>query len=331
MKFTLFRKLKALKNAVSDFLQEFIEEFPEFLDGLAEGYRTGESRDEYTRVERLLKGFVQKDKILFGKKSVYRVHSLWSLAEFYRSHYRYGEAEKLYMNACGLLFASLEEEKRLPFEFREKLTRLINFLGDYNKNIEAEHLLRRLMEETREFAGKKEKAHDHALAALLSARNGKEKEAGHHLQLARNLQEELLGPDSAELIEFLEAQKFVFSRIGVSAEFLADCRKHLELLDPVVISDRALGKDHQFSVSALQALETYYRLQGKDELAERISLRKEIAFLAHKVKGEYRGLVRDLRKLAELYERRKEGADATMAFHALKRAILLEKSAGKTR
>lgn len=327
---SLLSRFSAAKKAVEEHINEFIEEFPNFLDVLAEGYRNKESPDEYTRKERLFKRFIQHDKILFGKKSVYRVHSLWSMAEFYREHYRYGEAEKFYCTAVALLLSSIEEEQRLPFEFRHKLSHFIAFLDNYNKTADAELLQRRLMAETSQSATAREKADDHALLALLCLKNGKEQEAATFFKQARDLIEPILGPDSAELVDYLYAQKFVFERANVSQSFLADCKKHLHLLEILCIMDRALGNDHHSSIPALDELKSYYLAKGKIDLAERIALRREIAFLAAKVKsGDYPGVVRDLKKLSELYEARKEGADATLAFHARARIARLEKAAQK--
>ena len=319
-------RLSTLKQRIDEFLKEYIEEFPNFLDGLAEGYRTRESTDEYTRKHRLLKNFTVKDKYLFGKKSVYRVHSLWSLANFYRQHYRYGEAETLYRQSVKLLLDSIKEEQRLPFQFRERMSEFIEFLDHYSKTPEAEYLQRELIDKTQDEGNIKQKALDRARLALLCAKNGKELEAAAYFKEARDLLEPIYGGASAELLAFLEDAKFAYVRMDLSDSFLADCRRQISLLDQVMISEKALGKDHASNIPALDALRDYYAAQGKRELANKLQVDREIAFLARKTKSSYFALVRDLKELARLYELRNDGADATMAFHALAKAKRIAES-----
>lgn len=315
-----FARLRSLTGAIDEFFKEFIDELPEFFDNLAAGYRTRENTDDYSRIQRLLKGFMTKDKILFGKKSVYRVHSIWSLADFYRKHYRYGEAETLYRQGVKLLLDSIKEENKLPFQFRERLGEFIEFLDQYSKTPEAEYLQRELIDKTQDEGNIKQKALDRVRLAQLCARNGKGKEAAAYLKEGRDLLEPILGAASNELLAFLEEQKFVFGRADLPPAFLDDCRKHISLLDQVLIMERALGQDHQSIIPALDALISYYSSQNKMELAKKLKVDRDIAFLAAKTKGSYFAVVRDLQELASLYETRNEGADATMAFHARAKA-----------
>ncbi len=319
------RNLKTFCKKVELALNDFIEEFPDFLNSFAEGYQNFDHLDPVSRHERFLKQRVQKDKYMFGKRCVFRVHSIWSLAEFYHSHYRYAEAESYYLQAAKLLFAAAENDRQLPFEFRKKTIQLVDFLARYYKHKEAEAMLRRFMLLVDSSSSVEEKSSDLERLAMICVKTGKHAEAKDSLLAAQSLMEPLLGADSPRLVELLERQQSAFSEMH-DEPALKKCKKHLELLSAVSINEKALGEDNPYNVSVLRELAAFYVSEKKIDFAESISRRAEIAHLAARTKGApYPGLAHDLRKLAGLYRKRAGLADETMAFHAERKADLLQK------
>lgn len=315
---------------IERWLKEFIEEFPEFLNSFAEGYQKFDHLDPVSRHERFLKQLVQKDKYVFGKSCVFRVHSLWSLAEFYHLHYRYAEAEKYYLHSAVLLFEAAQNDKQLPFEFRKKIIKLVDFLAHYYKHKEAELMLRRFIPLADSSSSIAERSSDLERLGMICIKTGKHKEAKVCLLNAQAQIEPSLGPDSAKLVELLERQRNAFSEMEDSTA-LAKCKKHLELITAVSINEKALGEDNPHNASVLRELAAFYASEKKLDFAEMISRRADIAYLASRTKGApYPGLAHDLRKLAELYRKRAGLADETLAFHADRKADSLQKPKQRT-
>lgn len=336
------RKLKSCHASVEAWLAEFIQEIPEFLNSFAEGYQKFDHLDPVSRHEYFLRKNAQKDKYVFGKRCVFRVHSLWSLAEFYRSHYRYTEAERHYLHCTELLFSEaaamaniqkqkvavatgeLNTEKHLPFEFRKKIICVVNFLALYYKHKDAEAMLRRFMPHVEAISSAEEKASDLELLAMICSKVGKDKEATKCLLAAQELLKPLYGPLSAKTVDLLERHRRVLIELH-SEEVLKKCNRNLDLLTIVLINEKALGQDNAYNVRALRDLASFYRSEGMHDFAENVLIRAEIAYLANTVKGApYPALPYDLRKLASLYRKRGDMADETMAFRAERRADQLQ-------
>lgn len=320
----LFSFFLKSKKKLESFIADFIEEIPAFLDEMSASYRTKESSDHFSRVERLLKGFLQKDKILFGKESVYRVHGLFSMARFYKEHYRYAEAEKHYRQGTALLFQAAAEEEKLPYSFREYASEFIKFLSGYCKYGEAENYQQELIRLSSPGLGPKEKALDLAELALLCQKNGKPENAASFFRNAVELFIDGSQPVSSELAEFLEARIFQLRHEGASKEVLKDAKELLFALDALLISRKAVGQDHHLNLAPIDSLISIYRRKSKEEHVSQLLLERNIIFLARKVGSAgsypYPALKRDLEELAALYQKRQQGGDATLAFHALKRA-----------
>lgn len=324
MTLKLTKSFSTFLGRIESWLKEFIEEFPEFLNSFAEGYQKIDLLDPVSRHEHFLKRHAQRDKYVFGKRCVFRVHSLWSLAEFYRSHYRYTEAEHHYLHCAELLLSAAASDKQLPFEFRKKLTFVINFLALYYKFKDAEALLRRFLPHVERLSSNEEKASDLELLALICSKLGKNEEAVSCLIAAQEILIPIYGPISQRTIELLERHRRTLTELQ-SEIALRKCNKHLELLNTVFINEKALGQDNVYNASALRDLSAFYRTEKMHEFADNLLTRAEIAYLANAVKGvAYPALAHDLRKLASLYRKRGDLADETMAFHAERRADSLQ-------
>ena len=134
------------------------------------------------------------------------------------------------------------------------------------------------------------------------------------------IKEKVLGPTHVDLTSLLTEITRACHATG-NETLAARCEEQWRLIQSVSIIEEALGKDHHSVARDLEPLAAFYHKCGKYEIARGLEDRVRLVRLAYKVQGaDYPGLIRDLRELAALYERRNEPGDATAAFRLKARA-----------
>ncbi|HEY9870885.1 MAG TPA: tetratricopeptide repeat protein [Candidatus Obscuribacterales bacterium] len=325
------RRLRALSDFIDELLEDALEDLPEMLRELAGSY--GKLREETPeeRHERLLKQFIKRDRILFGKKDRYCARSLMNLADFYRSRRRLGEAEQYYVRALEILELHLRcGDPALS----EAYSKVAGFYRQYAQDELSATLYRKAI------AGKAKQFGEDApelvpdlrglAEACLDMRRYEEALEAYLRELA--IKEKALGPSHPELCAVLAEILRAF-REASDASRAERYKEQLKLIEAVNVVEGGLGREHRAVAAELERLAAFYRKDGKYDFCRLLEERARLARLADKVRGgDYPGLVRDLRELADLYERRNEPGDATAAFRLRARAdhiVAIRRERGK--
>jgi tetratricopeptide (TPR) repeat protein len=313
---TLVRSAReGLNNAIAD----FIEDLPDMADEYARSYGARRLKTPEAKYERWLKQNIRRDRIMFGRDNIYGTITMMSLANFYRSQRRFGEAEAWYLKAVSILEHQLKlGEQRLS----EAYSHLGEFYLEYMHNERAEQAYERAVASKSVQHGAQSPELVRDLQMLSEVRLKLEKFALARESLLKLLaiQEDTLGPTHPELGATISQLELVERKLGNAAQ-AATWQAHARIIDSLSVLEPALGAEHIGLIPDLELLASLYHKQGKHELAARVSLQVRLNLLAWKVRGpEYPGIMRDLRELARLYEQRNEPGDATMAFRLRARA-----------
>lgn len=316
---TLIRSAReGLKNVIAD----FIEGLPDMADEYARSYGGRRFETPEAKYERWLKQIIRRDRIMFGRDHIYCTITMISLANFYRSQRRFGEAETWYLKAAGILERELELKD-------QRLSEVYSHLGElyvqYMQTERAEQAYERAVASKSLQYGAQSPELVRDLQVLTELRLKLEKFALARESLLKLLaiQEGTLGPTSPELGTTLRQLELVERKLGNAAQ-AATWQAHARIIDSLSVLEPALGVEHVGLIPDLELLASLYHKQGKHELAASLARRVRLNRLAQKVHGrDYPGIIRDLRELADLYERRNRPGDATIAFRLRARADLI--------
>lgn len=105
------KAIKGLEQKIHHAIESMIEGLPDTLDSMREGWSPNQTVDLNKKKEKLLRGFVAKDKALLGSDSPYRIGGLLMLARWYQGQYRLSEAHKLYEEAWRLAVLSADLDR----------------------------------------------------------------------------------------------------------------------------------------------------------------------------------------------------------------------------
>jgi hypothetical protein len=323
--------LGSAREGLNKMIADFIEDLPDMADEYARSYGGGRFETPEAKYERWLKQIIRRDRIMFGRDDIYCTITMMSLANFYRSQRRFGEAEPWYCRAVGILERELKlGDRRLS----EAYSQLGEFYAHYMQTERAEQAYERAVASKSVQYGAQSPELVRDLKALSELRLKLEQFAPARESLLKLLaiQEGTLGPTSPELGATIRQLELVEGRLGDATQAAA-WQTQARVIDSLSVLEPALGAEHVGLIPDLQLLASLYHKQGKHELAASLGLRVRLNRLAQKVHGpNYPGIVRDLRELADLYERRNEPGDATIAFRLRARAdriVAIRRERGK--
>lgn len=319
-----FRYVRDCINRFSAWLQvridETLEDLPDMLRAFSSSYGNLREETHKERLERLNRWFVKRDQMYFGRWDPYCVRNLVGLADFYRAEHRFWEAEKYYQRAVAIL----ERHSLQPGDLRlgDTYTKIAHFYRQYAKNDLAIAFYHKSI------AGNAQQFGEDAIEltadlrclaeVCLGSGDGEQALQAYMRELA--IKEKVLGPSHMDLTGLLTEIIRAAHATG-NHTLAARCEEQWRLVNSVGMVEDALGKDHHAVARDLEPLAAFYHKCGKYEIASRLEKQARLVRLAYKVQGaDYPGLIRDLRELADLYEKRDEPGDATVAFRARARA-----------
>jgi tetratricopeptide (TPR) repeat protein len=303
---------------VDECIRDFVEDLPDTLSNMNEAYGGGRVLTDYQRVEKLLKSFVRRDLIYFGKNDRYTARSMLSLADFYRSSHHFGEAETWYSRALRTIEGDkdLDPGDKKMIEARKKVA---SFMLAYCRYDAAEEQLSKAMSARKEVTPA-ELADDLNMMATIRLKRDNKRGALDCLLQEVRIREDMTSGVPVDLDRAYSDIAKLHAELGEERE-AARVRDKANMLIDLSISERALGDEHFALAKPLSGLAAIYAAEGNAPRAEYLRNWESLVRLANKVKGlDYPNLPRDLEDLAALYEKRASHADPTLAFHARTRA-----------
>jgi tetratricopeptide (TPR) repeat protein len=316
--FALPSFFRRVSKWIDESIADFAENLPDTLSDMSEGFGGNKQLSEHERLEKLLKSFLRRDLIMFGKNCQYTGRSMMSLADFYRSARRYGEADTYYLRALRAMESDPHLDPKDSKLIAARRT-VASFMFAYCKYESAEYQLSLAITARGESASL-ELADDLNMLASICTKLGKPAQAIDCLLRELRIRERsTIGLDTTLDSLHIEIAR-LYEEIGDTTRAEALRRKALLLVE-FSISERALGDEHYSLEKPLAALSAIYAAEGNIPKAEYLRNWESLVRLANKVKGlDYIALPRDLEDLANLYDKRNHHADRTIAHHARMRA-----------
>lgn len=287
-------------------------------------------RDDFTRREMLIWHFLSYDRMMFGKKHPLVARHWINLGDLHFENGSPGQACSYFVRGLRLLEDNCPAEDPRDFyakRLREARTKVADCYILFGNYAEAEVLLGKILQA-------EDQEHIEAdLWKLNSVLDAQQKRQEMVETLSRLVDHhELKGlPASADAINAYRALSAAYKDLGrlSDSEAMLQTAQKIELLD---ILQRALGKESMSLSPTLQELTVLFTKRGKLDIASQLIERMKICRLADIAKGpDFPGIERHLEELADLYEKRDEPADRTLAFHLRARVKRIAERRGSRR
>lgn len=304
----------SIPGRIEELISDFAESIPEMLDEFSRDYGGKRIESEDQRLERLYKQFLRRDQIMFGKHHYYSARTMLSLADFYKERRRYGEARVWYVRAVAVLENHFQPgEPRLTEAYRKAA----RYYEAYYQHDVSESFYNKAIESASREPGDKKGVSADDLRGLTRVRWAQAKFA--------LVEESLLAELALVETECGVLDERLFSLVTELARLYRDWGKEKEELRAnlrfnrlvsVSIGVKALGSDNPALMRDLEALHSFLLPEGNQKTLSLLSDWIKLLRLVRKVSGaDYPGLPSDLRALADLYDKRAQGGDLTVAFH----------------